>query len=97
MISTYLNQTITLKVKGAVNTYNEPTYTSSSIKARFEYKRKLVRNSKGESVISEATCFTQISIKVGDIITYDSIDWVVIGVNSIVGLDGSISHYEAVL
>jgi hypothetical protein len=97
MISSYLNQTITLKVKRAVNAYNEPTYTSSNVKARFEYKRKLVRNSLGESVISEATCFTQTVIKVGDVITYDSIDWVVIGVNSTVELDGSVCYYEAVM
>ena len=97
MIRQYLNQTVTLKTKGAVNTYNEPTYSSSSIKARFEYKRKMVRTSTGEQLISEATCYTVTQVKPDDIISYDGIDWVVLTVSNEVDIFGNISHYEVML
>lgn len=97
MISEYLNQTVSLKTKGAVNTYNEPTYSTSSIKARFEYKRRMIRTSTGESIVSMATCFTKTLIKPDDIITYDSIDWVVLAVSNQVDLFGNVSHYEVML
>lgn len=97
MITTYLNQTVTLKIKGVVNEYNEATYTSTSIKARFEYNRKMVRNAKGETVTSEATCFSKVQIKPDDTIVYDGVDWVVIGVADIRDINGIVTHYEAVM
>lgn len=97
MIADYLNQTITLKTKSSVNTYNESTFTTSSIKARFEYRRRLIRNSLGEQVISEATVFSLTEIKPDDTITYDGIDWVVLRVSKEVDLFGDVSHYEVML
>ena len=97
MLDMYTNQTVTLKTKGTVNEYNEATYASTSISARFEYKRKLVRNKDGEKIMSEATCFSKTQIKPDDIINYDGVDWVVISVSDERALDGSISHYEAVM
>ena len=97
MISEYLNQTVTLKVKGVVNSYNEPSYTSSSIKARFEYKRRMTRDALGQTIVSLATCYTTTQVKPDDLISYDGVDWVVLNVANIVDLFGSISHYEVML
>lgn len=94
MIDLYLNQTVTLKTKGAVNEYNEPTYTTSNIKVRFEYKRRMVRNNLGQEVVSEARCFTTTEVNEDDIITFDGKDWNVLAVEDCVGLEGTISHYE---
>lgn len=97
MITSYCNQTITLKSKSSVNYYNEPTYTTSSISARFEYKRKMVRDKNGLEVVSEAQCYTETAVSPEDIITYDSKDWVVISVSNVVDLFGTVSHYEVML
>ena len=94
MINLYTNQNITLKSKSSVNEYNESTYVTSTIKARFEYSRKLIRNSQGEEVISEAILYTKTPINLDDVIIYDSRNWNVIGVSSPVDLFGNISHYE---
>ena len=97
MIDLYLNQTVTLKSKSSVNAYNESTYTSSTIKARFEYKRKMVRNRQGEEVISEASVYTTTQVKPDDVINFDSVDWQVITVENCVDLNGNVNHYEVML
>ncbi len=97
MIGEYLNQTVTLKNKGVVNAYNEPSYTSSIIKARFEYKRRMTRNALGETIVSLATCYTNIQVKPDDLVVFDGVDWVVLTVANIVDLNGGISHYEVML
>lgn len=95
MIEAYLNQNITLKSVTSVNEYNEPVFTTSTIKARFEYDRTMVKNEKGEEVVSEAMLFTTNTIKADDVISYDGKDFPIISVANIVGLEGNLSHYEA--
>ena len=97
MISEYLNQSITLKSKSSVNAYNESTYTNSTIKARFEYKRRMVRNNEGEEVLSTAQVFTETQVKPDDVLTFDGRDWQVVTVENCVDLDGSVHHYEVYL
>ena len=95
MIELYVNQDITLKKQTSVNEYNEPIFTTSTIKSRFEYDRTLVRNDKGEEIVSEASLFTTTLLTTEDIISYNGKDFPVISVAYIVGLDGNLSHYEA--
>ena len=98
MISFYLNQTAKWKVKGVVNKHNEVTFADpTDIDCRFEYKRKMVRDKLGQTVISEATMFTQSAVKPDDLITYDNRDWVVISVADEVGLSGSVEFYEVMM
>jgi len=94
VIDVYLNQIVTLKSKASVNAYNEATYTSTSIKARYEYSRKLTRNKNGEEVESTAQVFTTTQVKPDDVLTFDSIDWNVIAVENQVDLNGTVNHYE---
>jgi hypothetical protein len=95
MITEYMNQAVIWKAKGAVNDSNEPTYAAdATIACRFEYKRRLVRNKTGEQVISEARLFTESPVKPDDLITFDSIDWVVIAVANQPDLDGTVLFYE---
>jgi hypothetical protein len=97
MLSSYCNQSITLKTKASINVYNEATYTTSTIRCRFEYKRKLVVNKKGEQVISEARVFTKTAVNVDDVITYDSKDWNVVAVANMVDISGNVVGYEVSL
>ena len=97
LISEYLNQSITLKAKASVNAYNESTYTSSTIKARFEYKRRMVRNRDGEELLSTAQVFTEAQVKPDDVLTFDGRDWQVITVENCVDLEGNVNHYEVFL
>lgn len=94
MIEEYMNQTITWKKKASANDYNESTYTSKTIKVRYEYKRTMVRNFEGEEVVSNATVYTTSAIKPDDNVTFDSVDWQVLAVENCVGLEGGVNHYE---
>ena len=97
MLDIYFNQTVTWKAVSSVNEYNEATTTSTSIPARFEYKRKKVRDKNGVEVISEAQCYTESAVKPDDIITYDGVDWPVVTVENCVGLEGEVLFYEVML
>ena len=97
LISEYLNQSVTLKSKASVNAYNEATYASSTINARFEYKRRMIRNSDGEELMSLAQIFTTTQVKPDDVIVYESRDWQVVTVEDCVDLEGNVHHYEVSL
>ena len=77
MLSQYVNQSVTLKTRTGQNEYNEPTYSSSTIKGRFIYKRELFRLENGEEVLSNAILYTMATVSEGDTVTADSKDWVV--------------------
>ena len=97
MISEYLNQTVTHKTVSSVNNYNEKTYSSTSTSARFIYKREIIRNADGEEITSNAIVYTKTELNEGDVITYDSKDWVVRFVYPWMFLDGSVMGYKGVL
>jgi len=88
MLSNYVNQNVTLKTRTGQNEYNEPTYTTSTIKGRFIYKRELFRLENGEEVLSNAILYTMATVSEGDNITSDSKDWVVRSVYPGVKLNG---------
>ena len=93
LVSCYLNQTLEWKNVTGVNEYNEPTHVTSSIKGRKETGFKLIRNSQGQEVVSSATVFTESAI-----INNDLIDGkLVISVESMIELNGSIMFYEVFL
>lgn len=84
MISQYTNQSVTWKHIASINKYNEPTYTTTTIKARLEEGLKQTRTATGEEVISSARCYTQSEIGIGDLLD----DMVVIAVNKMFNLSG---------
>lgn len=97
MLEYYANQSITLKQKGAINAFNEPTYTTVTIQGRAQYKRKIVRNTQGQEVLSESQIFTASAVVSDDLIVIDGIDYPVISVEKIADLDGVILWYEVYL
>jgi hypothetical protein len=93
----YASQHITLKQYQSTDTYNQAIYTSLTIRARFEYKRKQVRDKNGQKVMTEAQCYTATRITTDDVVTYDGRDWPVVFVKDIVNLDGIVAFYEVSL
>jgi hypothetical protein len=97
MLSQYVNQNVTLKTRTGQNEYNEPTYTSSTIKGRFIYKREMFRLENGEEVLSNAILYTMSTVSEGDVIVSDSKDWVVRTVYPAVKLNGIKGFTKVVL
>jgi len=94
MIANYLNQTILLKTKIGNDGYGLVYDVPISVKARWEGKRRLVRNSQGVEVISEARVYIGSEVKPGDILTYKNQDWTVITCAEAVTLNGIVMWYE---
>ena len=95
MISSYLNQTVSYQARTGVDEYNQMSFsTAVNIAAKYEYSRRRVLNRKGEEVISEASCFTKVEVKPGDLITFDGINWPVISVSVERDFGGEVDHYE---
>ena len=94
MMGIYLNQTVTLKTKTTVNEYNESSYTTASVKARFEYKRRLLRDASGEEIMCLAIVYLNSYVKPDDLISFDNRDWTVKTVSNYYGLMGNLIGYE---
>ena len=95
MISAYLNQTAKWKKMTSSDGYPPQPGPPTSIKVRWEAKRRLVRNAQGQEVVSEARVFCLESIQPGDVLEYGDRDWPVIAVSEAVGLDGKTMFREA--
>ena len=89
MIDAYMNQSLAWKSVTSINEYNEPVYTTTTIKGRKETGHKLIRNNQGQEVISSARVFTKSVISNNDLIDGQQ----VISVESAVGLDGTVKFY----
>jgi len=97
MLGMYANQDITLKRAGTPDSYNQVTYIDVAIKARFEYKRKEVRDKSGQKVISEATMITETKVNDKDAVFYAGRLWPVISIKEPTGLGGAVEFYEVML
>lgn len=98
MITSYMNQSAVLKVKGSVDEFNQPTYAADvTIDCRIDYARKMVRNSTGQEIVSEATLFTTTRVRPDDVIVFDGTNWTVLVVADQAGLSGTIEFYEVSL
>jgi len=97
MIEAYMNQSITLKTKTATNEYGDDTYTESTVKGRFEYKRRSVMSKDGEIIIASAMVYLTTAIQPDDMLSFGGVDFYVVAISSVADLFGSISHYEVVV
>lgn len=97
-ISDYLTDTVTWRKRGPSDFYGDATYTDTLIKARWEGRRELVRDSSGSQVVSEARVFCTAPVAPNDVlVASDDREWSVIGVAPQKGLGGQLSHYELAL
>jgi outer membrane lipoprotein-sorting protein len=97
MIEMYRNQEVTWKSLTSTSEDGSPTYSSSTIKVRFQYKRKMILDREGKQIISSSQVFTESAIKPGDTITFDGKAWPVLDVKNNYDLDGDLAFYEGFL
>lgn len=95
MITDYLNQSVVWKKVTGVNEFGEPVTVSQTIKARYESKRKLVRDRTGQEVVSEARFYCLQAVQAGDLIDRDGRDWPIIAVTEFMDLDGTLVYRKA--
>jgi hypothetical protein len=95
MIEGYLNQRAIWKKLVSEGGYPpQPQEPGTEIKARWEAKRRLVRNAQGVEVVSEARVFCEVAVNPGDVLEYGGRDWPVIAVSETPGLDGKAMFRE---
>lgn len=95
MITPYLNQTAIWKRVTGRDVFGQPLIASTtSIPVRWEGKRRLVRNTEGEQVVSEARVYTTHPVQPGDILSFGGRDWPVIAVAEVPTLNGTTLYRE---
>jgi len=92
-LDNYFNQSLTWKHVASTNDYNEPIYTTFTIKGRKETGNILVRNAQGQEVVSSAAIFTGSAIANNDLIDGQ----LVVSVDAMINLNGTIKFYEVYL
>ena len=94
MIEDYLNQRAVWKRVVGQNMYGEPDFDTKEIKVRWEGKRRLVRDSEGREVVSEARVFCTEAVRPGDELEFDGHSWPVIAVSTVPDLSGKEAYRE---
>ena len=89
----YLNQDLLWQHVSTISAYNEPTYTTSTIKGRLQDTSRMVSNSLGQTVTSGALVLTTAAVTVNDLID----GRLVLRVDTLRWADGAINHYEVYL
>jgi len=98
MLDAYSNNVVTLESKTGTEFNGTPKFAEpTTIPARIQYKRKLVRNNMGQEVVSEITLYTEATVKTGDRITIGDGKHIVIAVSIHNDLDGNEAFREVVL
>jgi hypothetical protein len=95
MIGAYLTESITIRYLTALDEWNTATYTDVAAKARVEWRDKLIRNAKGEQIISAALVYLAgeiTPITNADRIVIAGIEHAILRVDKIA--DFSVSHFE---
>jgi len=77
MVDTVIIKTIT------IDEWGEPTETESTVKGRIDYKTRMVRNEKGEQVVSSARIMidSKVSITHQDKLYFDTRDHAILNIN----------------
>ena len=98
MIEGTLNQTATWKRKTGNDGYGQPVFAlPTTIKVRWEGKRRLVRDAQGNQVVSEARVYCIDGVSTGDVLTYGGRDWIAIAVSEVPDLNGRVLYREVSL
>jgi hypothetical protein len=98
MIQDYLNQDITLKTKTGVNEYNEPTFSTSTVRARLEPDAKKIMLLNGEVITTKGRVFLWNIPNLGDKVSWGTfVDLEIFEISGIVDLGGKIVGYECLL
>lgn len=97
LIAAYLNQTVSLARRTGSDAYGSPAWAAgTTVKARVQQRKRMVRNEAGEQVVSDLQVFLAPTVTVGegDRITYSGGTYQVLAVSEEQGLS-STSHLVA--
>lgn len=91
----HLNQdAIWHKSTGKKNAFNEPEFTTTEIKVRWEERRRYIRNRKGQTVESQASVTCKEPVQEGDYLEYRGRKWPVITLDGPPDINGKILYWE---
>ncbi len=81
MMNAYMTDTITLKT-ATTDKWGSKTFVSATMKARIEFKTKLVRNLQGEQVVATAKLYLPKTVVVShaDVISYAGKDYSILNI-----------------
>ena len=97
MIEDYLNQSATVSTPSSYNDYGEPVYNTSTISCRLEFGSGWTKNADGQDVLYEGRLFSIVNPPSTGLITFEGDDYQIVNVDTVVGFDGDVSHYETLL
>lgn len=98
MFSMYANQPVGWKRRTETKPNGTPVFDEEkTIPGRFEHKTKMMRSVSGETVASEAQCFTQAPVSDGDVLIWEGREWPVQSVRVLYSLMGDEHHREVLL
>ena len=98
MIQDYLNQNITLKTKTGVNEYNEPSFSTSTVRARVEPDVSRIRLENGDVITTKGRVFLWNIPNIGDRVSWGTFtDLEIFEINGIIDLGGKVVGYECLL
>ncbi len=93
-----LNQNAGWKRKTGDDEHGQAVYAGQvTIKGRWEYSRRLVRDKYGKEVLSEALFFCHDAVGADDLLNDGDRDWPVIVSAPLTDWAGRVSHYEVSL
>jgi hypothetical protein len=95
MIDIYMTNPVTLKRLASRDQWNEPTYTTTALMAKVDSKTRLVRDLKGEQVVSSALVYLPGSVAAvshEDRVIIDGVEHVIIAIQKMA--DFEFSHWE---
>jgi hypothetical protein len=83
MINAYMTDTLTLKT-ATTDTWGTKTFVSTTVKGRFEFKTKLVRNLQGEQVVATARVFLALqTLTHADKIVYEKKEYSILNIEQV--------------
>lgn len=89
LVDLALNQVVQWHQRDDMNAYGDVTYLPSvDIACRVSKKNRITINTDGEQVTSGAMLTTKAAVEIGDKITIDGKDWIVLNVSAPATLDG---------
>jgi len=95
MVKEYLRQSAILLKKTGQNEFGESLFSSSAINVRWENRTKVIRDSKGQEVVSEARFFCLEEVRPGDKIEFSGRKWEIVSVAESVDLNGATMYRVA--
>ena len=103
MIELYANQVIGWRMRTGIKDNGAPIYdpappaSPAMIRGLVETRRRLVRNEKGEQVLSDTLAVIKEPVNEGDALVWQGREWPVLAVKIVYGLTGAELHREVSL